>query len=70
MVSRFLNDSFLLCHGLVMTVFNWFPDEKCRFFIVALKCRIHGYHDVSCKPEKITPVTKAPTVCKAFLRKK
>ena len=31
MVSRFLTDSFLLCHGLVMTVFDWSQDEKGRY---------------------------------------
>ena len=90
-----------------MIVFDWFQDEKGRYFycpqkigttiavirhciaqhppeevvvVVAsssnprvgykiLKFRIQGY-DLYCKPEKITPVTKAPTVGESFLCKK
>ena len=29
--DSFLNDSFHLCHGLVMTGFDWFQDVKGRY---------------------------------------
>ena len=81
MVSLFLNDSFLLCHGLVMTVFRWFQNEKGRCFYCHQKIGTatavilhyiiaqHPFEEVwllwppsSCEVQKVTPVTKAPTV--------
>ena len=43
MVSRFLNDSFILCHGLVMTVLDWFGRYFWSIGLVAILIATRRY---------------------------